>query len=212
MTSWVIVEILRRPEVFHQIKGEIASVVNKNYLEKTEAVSDDDLHLAIDISGLKRLPLLNSIYLECLRLRSSVYSVRRVRSSVQMDGYTLKKGNLVVIPSYLAHNNPDVWTTQSHSASEFWPERFTQPQTDSEAMSPSKFFPYGGGTAKCPGRNYAKGEILAAVALFFAYFHVETLGFIDEKGKPSDRGPEVGRETRGVEPLDRDLLVRLSRQ
>lgn len=214
MTSWIIVEILRRPDIFERIKEEIATVVNQSCLEKTEAKSDDELHLAIDIPQLRRLPLLNSVYLECLRLRSSIYAVRTLRTSVELDGYTLKRGNLVIVPSYLAHNNADVWSSDSHSAQEFWPERFMQDLHDHgpKATSASKFFPYGGGTAKCPGRNYAQGEILAAVALFFACFHVETFHFIDEKGKPSDRGPEVGKQAKAVAPLDRDLFVSLSRR
>ncbi|KAK3315645.1 cytochrome P450 [Apodospora peruviana] len=209
MTSWIIIEILRRPEVYQRIVAEIARVITKDVSMGVTTV---------DIPALKKLPLLNSVYLECLRLRSSVFVVRKLRNSIDVDGYTLKADNLILAPSYLAHKDPNVWATPQHPPEELWPERFMQPSTSSSKQTASnstlnagKYFPYGGGSAMCPGRNYAKQEILSAVALFFASFDIEVLHFVDRHGKPSNRGPEVGIEARGVARVDRDLLVRLRR-
>jgi cytochrome P450 len=213
MTSWVIIEILRRPELFQRIKSEIATVVDQDQIAKRRANPDDTKHPLIDIAGLKKLPLLNSVYMECLRLRSSVFVVRKLRTSIELDGYTLKEGNLVLAPSYLAHNDPDIWSSSMHSPGEFWPERFLKESSggSQSGISAGKYFPYGGGTAMCPGRYYAKQEILCAVTLFFALFYVEPLHFVKPDGKPSERGQEVGREARGVARVDRDLLVKLQR-
>ncbi|KAM0222085.1 hypothetical protein ACHAPA_009664 [Fusarium lateritium] len=196
MTSWVIIEILRRPDIFKRIQEEVATVFNKDTKQ-------------VDIVELKKLPLLNSVYLECLRLRSSVFVVRKLRNSIELDGYLLKEGNLVLAPSYLAHNAPEVWSSASYPPEEFWPERFMK--KGQSGISAGNYFPYGGGAAMCPGRNYAKQEILSAVVLFFTHFQVEPLHFVDRDGKPSDRGPEVGNEARGVARVDRDLRVRLQR-
>ncbi|EMT66136.1 hypothetical protein FOC4_g10006525 [Fusarium odoratissimum] len=196
MTSWIIIEILRRPEIFKRIQEEVATVFDKDTKQ-------------VDIVALKKLPLLNSVYLECLRLRSSVFVVRKLRNSIELDGYTLKEGNLVLAPSYLAHNAPEVWSSSAHPPEEFWPERFIK--KGNSGISAGNYFPYGGGAAMCPGRNYAKQEILSAVVLFFAHFEIEPLRFVDRDGKTSDRGPEVGNEARGVARVDRDLLVRLRR-
>ncbi|KAF5631729.1 cytochrome p450 3a7 [Fusarium sp. NRRL 52700] len=196
MTSWIIIEILRRPEIFKRIQQEVARVFDKDTKQ-------------VDIVALKKLPLLNSVYFECLRLRSSVFVVRKLRNSIELDGYTLKEGNLVLAPSYLAHNAPEVWSSSAHPPEEFWPERFIK--KGNSGISAGNYFPYGGGAAMCPGRNYAKQEILSAVVLFFAHFEIEPLRFVDRDGKTSDRGPEVGNEARGVARVDRDLLVRLRR-
>ncbi|KAI1048894.1 hypothetical protein LB506_004766 [Fusarium annulatum] len=196
MTSWIIIEILRRPEIFKQIREEVATVFDKDTKQ-------------VDIVALKKLPLLNSVYFECLRLRSSVFVVRKLRNSIELDGYKLKEGNLVLAPSYLAHNAPEVWSSSTHPPEEFWPERFIR--KGNSGISAGNYFPYGGGAAMCPGRNYAKQEILSAVVLFFAHFEIEPLRFVDRDGKTSDRGPEVGHEARGVARVDRDLLVRLRR-
>jgi hypothetical protein len=74
------------------------------------------------------------------------------------------------------------------------------------------YFPYGGGTAACPGRYYAKQEILAAVALVIAKFDFEPMHFVNGDDTISDRGPRVGTEARGVARIDRDLLVRMRRR
>ncbi|KAF5633650.1 cholesterol 7-alpha-monooxygenase [Fusarium tjaetaba] len=163
MTSWIIIEILRRPEIFKRIQEEISTVFEKNTKH-------------VDIVVLKKLPLLNSVYFECLRLRSSVFVVRKLRHSIELDGYTLKEGNLVLAPSYLAHNAPEVWSSASHPPEEFWPERFIK--KGNSGISAGNYFPYGGGAAMCPGRNYAKQEILSAVVLFFAHFEIEPLSLL----------------------------------
>ncbi|KAF5989250.1 cytochrome P450 monooxygenase 3A7 [Fusarium coicis] len=196
MTSWIIIEILRRPQIFKRIQEEVATVFDKDTKQ-------------VDIVALKKLPLLNSVYFECLRLRSSVFVVRKLRKSIELDGYTLKEGNLVLAPSYLAHNAPEVWSSTTHPPEEFWPERFIK--KGSSGISAGNYFPYGGGAAMCPGRNYAKQEILSAVVLFFSHFEIKPLRFVDRDGKTSERGPEVGNEARGVARVDRDLLVRLRR-
>ncbi|KAF5558266.1 cytochrome p450 3a7 [Fusarium napiforme] len=146
MTSWIIIEILRRPDISKRIQQEVATVFDKDIKQ-------------VDIVALKKLPLLNSVYFECLRLRSSVFVVRKLRNSIELDGYTLKEGNLVLAPSYLAHNAPEVWSSASHPPEEFWPERFMK--KGNSGISAGNYFPYGGGAAMCPGRNYAKQEILS---------------------------------------------------
>ncbi|MBE3048408.1 cytochrome P450 [Candidatus Bathyarchaeota archaeon] len=211
MTSWIIIEILRRPEIHRRINAEISTVINQDLLS-ADTTNPTLLRSAVNIPALKQLPLLNSIYLECLRLRSSVFVVRKLRNDLDLDGYTLRAGNLVLAPSYLAHKDPAVWSSPSHPPEELWPERFMQEHGKQSVPHAGKFFPYGGGSAMCPGRNYAKQEILAAVALFFACFEVEPLHFVDGRGRRSERGPEVGREARGVARIDRDLRVRLRRK
>lgn len=217
MTSWIIIEILRRPEIHKRIKEEISTVMNRDVVLSQDSTNGASSRSAVDIQALKRLPLLNSIYLECLRLRSSVFVVRKLRNTVDLDGYSLQAGNLILAPSYLAHKDPTVWSTPEHPPEELWPERFMRQEggggkaAGAATLHAGKFFPYGGGSAMCPGRNYAKQEILVAVALFFGCFEVEPLHFVDERGRYSERGPEVGREARGVARVDRDLRVRIRR-
>ena len=199
MTSWIIIEILQRPALYAEIMNELSQAF----------IMDEAGKRKINLQILLKLPLLSSVYQECLRLRASVVIVRELRNDVDFDGYTLKAGNLVMAPSWLAHQDPLDWNAEGYTADEFWPKRFYNRKNNVEAGS---YFPYGGGTAVCPGRFYAKQEILAAVALFLTSFDFEVLYFVNKDRTKSDRGPQVGSEARGVARIDRDLLVRLKRR
>ena len=200
MTSWIIIEILQRPSLYAEIMNELSQAVTMDM---------ESSRRKVNIQSLLTLPLLSSVYQECLRLRASVVIVRELRNNVDFDGYTLKAGNLVMAPSWLAHQDPSDWSTDGYLAHEFWPKRFYGLKKNVEAGS---YFPYGGGTAVCPGRYYAKQEILAAVALLLASFDFEILHFVNKDDSKSSRGPEVGSEARGVARIDRDLLVKMKRR
>jgi cytochrome P450 len=208
MTSWIVIEILSRPGLIDRIREEVTRAVT------TDAKTGSPI---VNIPLLVTLPLLHSVYSECLRLRNSVQVVRQLRNDLEVDGYVLKAGNLVIAPSWLAHRDSSTWSSpghdlngDSHLANDFWAERFLH--RGKTTMESGNYFPYGGGTAACPGRYYAKQEILAAVALLVAYCEFEPISFVDQSGQRSDSGPQVGSEARGVARIDRDLLVRMRRR
>lgn len=91
---------------------------------------------------------------------------RQIVEDLECDGYILKKGALLMSPSYLP-NRSSIWDVPGHPATSFWPERFIEmpklapsdPNEKSQyeiAMRPENFFPYGGGNAICTGRFFAK--------------------------------------------------------
>ena len=208
MTSWIVIEILSRPNLVPRIRDEVSQAV---------AIDPKKGTPTINIPLLVTLPLLHSVYSECLRLRNSVQVVRQLRNDIEVDGYLLKAGNLIIAPSWLAHRDSSTWSSRGsdfgsdfHLPNEFWPERFLH-RTKTTVESGS-YFPYGGGTAACPGRYYAKQEILASVALLFVYLEFETLHFVHGDGQRSEEGPRVGSEARGVARIDRDLLVRIRKR
>ncbi|RDL36936.1 uncharacterized protein BP5553_04369 [Venustampulla echinocandica] len=79
------------------------------------------------------------------------------------------------------------------------------------AMRPESLFPYGGGSAICSGRFFAKQEILAAVVLIVLKFEIEPRGWFTHHGKKSIREakPDEGFAGAGVLPPDQDMLVTL---
>ena len=125
---------------------------------------------SFDLSKLVVLPLLNSFYLEVMRMHNSLTVTRPLIADVEIAGYTLKQGNRVMAPSWMAHMDPEVWTIDGYGAEDFWPERFATafgagPEgTEAEeaasqlrkAMRPENFFPYGGGGVICAGRHFSK--------------------------------------------------------
>ena len=63
----------------------------------------------------------------------------------------------------------------------------------------------------CPGRNFAKQEILASVATVLLNFDIKPLEFLDEQGKVTERFPTMrdGSMGAGVMATDGDLRVEL---
>lgn len=122
---------------------------------------------AIDIPYLmNNCPLLDSAYLEVLRLVNGAFSIRKVQQDTEVSGRVLKAGNTLVIPYRELHSNPNVW---GESTTRFEPERFLkQPKL---AAHPS-YRPFGGGVSYCPGRNLAKAEVCGFVAAFINRFQI----------------------------------------
>ncbi len=138
---WVILEAVQRPGLLERLREEISA----------SAIIDEKGELALDVPRLvKESPLLTSIYLECLRVRSSNTITRQLTEDLECDGYVLKKGSHIMSPSWLPNHGP-LWDVDGHPATEFWPERFIEmPKLKSsdpeertqfdQAMKPENFF------------------------------------------------------------------------
>ncbi|KAK8040055.1 hypothetical protein PG993_008466 [Apiospora rasikravindrae] len=193
MTAYILFELTRDPALLQRVRSEIrVGAVFPHGVGQLDKV---------DIAALVKLPLLNSVYSECLRLRSSIPISRRLHEDVVIDGYTLKKDSFLLAPSWLSHMNEEVWAPRGSSsttrggyipgAQEFWAERVI-----------------------CPGRFFAKHEILAAVAMIVTRFDLGFEGYSMLDGTtPSDRGPGMEKaECRGIVSLDRDMVVNMRRR
>ncbi|EHK97643.1 putative Cholesterol 7-alpha-monooxygenase [Glarea lozoyensis 74030] len=213
-TGWIIFEALKRPGLIKTLRDEVAPSMKK----------DEAGNLTIDIPNLlANSPLLMSMYMECLRTRTSSAVTRKVTEDTECDGYILKKGNHIMAASWQPAHGP-IWDVPGHPADTFWPERFIEmpkmkPSDPDEksayekAMRPDEWFPYGGGNVICSGRFFAKQEILAAVAIFVTKYDIEFQGWLDTKGKLTDKAP-IPDETMagvGVLPPCGDARVKITR-
>ena len=70
------------------------------------------------------------------------------------------------------------------------------------------FYPYGGGSKICPGRFFAKQEMMSAVAVFLREFEVE---FVDREVAVKAK-PEMSYFPIGVLPPNRAIPVRIRRR
>ncbi len=80
-------------------------------------------------------------------------------------------------------------------------------------MRTENFYPYGGGMNVCAGRQFAKQEIFAAVAILVLKFDLEPLDWVNHDGSKSDRAAQVTPSYAGggILPPDRDIMVRFRR-
>ena len=83
----MLIEILRDHELHQRVLEEV----------QTEFIVDAKTgRTHLDRTKLNSLQLLNSIFLECLRLRASIPAMRRIRRDIGVGGYVLRAGNYVV--------------------------------------------------------------------------------------------------------------------
>ena len=192
-------------------------------MEELETSEHDDGSL--DIPTLIALPLLQSVYHEVLRLYVDVLVTRELKEDLTLpldDGEKrkvfLKKDTIVMAPSWLGHRDPALWVDPPYD--QFYGERFlkTDPETGKQVFTTSgtngKFFPFGGGKTICPGRVFAKQEVLASVALVLLTYDIAPLGFVDEQGKPNKDFPGLRKSYSGsgIMATDADMKVRINRR
>lgn len=129
----------------------------------------------LDINTLKdSCPLLNSVWQETLRYRANGSSNREVMQDTLLeDRYLLKKGSVIQMPALVVHADTNVW---GPTACEFDARRFMTSGTKGkkdQRKSPSAFRAFGGGTTLCPGRHFARTELLALVGMLVLRFELK---------------------------------------
>jgi len=226
-------EIIKDPLLFRQVHGEVTSV----------CVVDEQGNSSIEVGRLMSLPLLQSIYAEVLRLHVSINVTRELTGNITLGGYSLEKGSVIQAATEICHHDEAIWGVPGHPASEFWAERHIKlvQEPDGQwkrqfAMSkkPGEFFPFGmleqssrriitetnegwlsgGGRGMCPGRSFAKQEVILTIAMFVSTFDIEFEGWINSAdGSSSDRQAQNDPRYSGTAaiPPDRDMKVRLRR-
>lgn len=155
---------------------------------------------SLDITELSNRPLLQSIYAEVLRLYNAIAFTRVSQDKdFNLEGHIVKAGTPIVLFSRPSAMNEEVWTQAGRAPtvplSRFQAERFLV-ATSSESQKPGEaasrvarggvsfsldklagiWTPFGGGHWLCPGRHFAKNEILTTVALLYSRFEIQILG------------------------------------
>lgn len=212
---WSVIDVLMSPdpELLKNVRREAEAAITVD--EKTGKRS-------YDIQKLVTSPWLQAVYLEVLRMRTNFSITRDAIRDTEIDGIPIPKGSLVQAPIPIAHYS-NVWEAEGYPASEFWPHRHvkTVEAVDEKGNTVTKtectlgnrsgyWFPYGGGHSMCPGRHFAKQEIIATLAYFVTQFDIEVVGYVMPDGSPSDRPPKHGTGFIVFSP-DRDLKVRVKR-
>ena len=210
--GWMLMHILDSSRTENKVKGE-QTLYEYIMSELHESQSPDG---TLHIPTLINQPILLSTLHEVLRIYVDTLVSRQVphdltlplshaptpsstATSEPQRSLFLKAGSLIMMPTYPAHTNPETWQNPSQPPPDtFFPYRFlTAPPTATALDKPTfsttpyngMFFPFGGGKTICPGRVFAKQEIIASVAMVLLTFEFETLGYVDGKGKPTQKFP-----------------------
>lgn len=105
--EWAMADLLQNPQSMRRIKEELTSVIGTN--------------AQIEESDIARLPYLQAVVKETLRLRAVAPLVpRRAEATIEVQGYTIPKGTNVILNLWAINRNAGAW----NDPDKFIPERF----------------------------------------------------------------------------------------
>ncbi|KAK3070462.1 hypothetical protein LTR53_010418 [Teratosphaeriaceae sp. CCFEE 6253] len=203
-TGWLLLHILSptaAPDFRSRIMAELSSCHRRDG--------------SVDIPALTRSPLLNSAFHEVLRLYVDLLVVRQVDSSAALGHHYVQQGEQVMAPTWMTHRNPAFFAQPEV----FDPERFLKRDAETGTLGYSatgmggKYFPFGGGHYMCPGRTFAKQEVLGSVAVLLLNYDLQFLGYKGGRGGahsfPGIKNNYAGNQVVGIEG---DMRVRITRR
>ncbi|XP_076838981.1 cytochrome P450 3A27-like [Brachyhypopomus gauderio] len=104
----------------------------------------------VQYDAVMNMDYLDAALNECLRLYPVAARLDRVcKETVEINGLTIPKGAVVMIPTFPLHRDPEYWTDPDT----FNPERFTK--ENKELIDPYVFMPFGVGPRNCIGMRFA---------------------------------------------------------
>jgi cytochrome P450 family 110 len=160
--AWALYWTHSLPEIREKILNEL------NGLGESPALMD-----------IVRLPYLTAVCQETLRIHpvAMLTFPRVVEEPVEMMGYYLEPGTVVMGCMYLTHQREDIYPNRT----QFRPERFLERQ-----FSPYEFIPFGGGVRRCIGDALAQFEMKLVLATILSEYQ---LALVDKKPeRPRRRG------------------------
>uniref|UniRef100_UPI0037E82D22 cytochrome P450 3A27-like isoform X2 n=1 Tax=Semicossyphus pulcher TaxID=241346 RepID=UPI0037E82D22 len=128
--------LARNPEVMKRLQEEIDSTFpNKG---------------PVQYEALMQMEYLDSVVNESLRLYPPAPRLERAaKETVKVEGITIPKDMLVMVPVYALHRDPELWPEPE----EFRPDRFSK--ENKQNIQPYSYLPFGAGPRNCIGMRFA---------------------------------------------------------
>jgi cytochrome P450 len=142
--SWTWYLLCQHPEIYQKVQLEVDSVLQS----RTPTYED-----------LARLPYCLQVFKEAMRLYPPAYLLsRRALCEVEIDGYQVPKGMVVLFAPYSLHRREEYFPEPE----KFDPERFT-PEREKQ-LPRYAYLPFGAGPRICIGMYFAmmEGHLLLA--------------------------------------------------
>lgn len=136
----------------------------------------DSLGQNPDPMSIIALPYLSAVCNEVLRIYPTQLFTfpRLVESTVEIMGYELHPGTILIGNIYSTHQRDDLYPNPK----KFRPERFLEKQ-----FSPYEFLPFGGGSRVCIGGTFALFEIKLVLATILSGYQLELVSKRPERPK-----------------------------
>ncbi|MGD1850546.1 MAG: cytochrome P450 [Cyanophyceae cyanobacterium] len=166
--AWAMYWLHRQPECLEKLRAELSAAPE---------------HMSPMEMG--RLPYLSAVCNETLRLYpvAIVTFPRYVEKSLELDGYEMEQGRIILGSIYSVHHQEEIYP----DSKTFRPERFLERQ-----FSATEFMPFGGGSRRCVGTALAMAELAIALGTWIKQGNFA----LDEPGpvQPQRRGVTLGQK------------------
>lgn len=156
LLSFAFYQLLKHPEAYQKAQREVDEVVGKG---------------AITVEHLSRLPYLNGVLRETLRVNSTIplFTVEAFEDTLLAGKYPVQKGETIINLLAKSHVDPLVY---GDDANEFRPERMLdEPFNRLNTEFPNAWKPFGNGMRACIGRPFAWQEALLVMAMLLQNFN-----------------------------------------
>lgn len=154
-SSWVLIEMLRHPEMYAEVKDELAEL----YADGQE----------VSFHALRQIPKLENILKETLRLHPPLIILMRVaQDEFEVAGRPIHKGDFVAaspaVSNRLAEDFPDPDT--------FDPARYDKPREE-DVIHRWTWIPFGAGRHRCVGAAFATMQIKAIFSVLLREYEFD---------------------------------------
>uniref|UniRef100_A0A7N0TSB0 Cytochrome P450 n=1 Tax=Kalanchoe fedtschenkoi TaxID=63787 RepID=A0A7N0TSB0_KALFE len=159
--TFIVKYLAELPHVYYQ--------VYKEQVEIAQSKSEGELLTWDDIQKMKYSW---NVACEAMRLTPPLHGAfREAITDFVFNGFSIPKGWKLYWSTYSTHMNPECFPE---------PEKFDPSRFDGEGPAPYTYVPFGGGPRMCPGREYARLEILVFMHNLVKRFKFEQV-IADEK-------------------------------
>ncbi|XP_013411069.1 lanosterol 14-alpha demethylase [Lingula anatina] len=149
----------------------------------------------LDYKVLEKYPALERGLKETLRLRPPAFTfIRKCRKDKDVLDYTLTPGTMTCISIIVNQTLPEIW---GEDAEDFKPDRFID--FGNNPRQQASYTPFGAGTHKCLGPNFAMLEMKTIWATILRKYKLEL---------PSERFPVEDRTTLFLIPDDKKVIYK----
>ncbi|XP_078273748.1 cytochrome P450 3A30-like [Rhinoraja longicauda] len=147
-TSTTLSNIAYNLAVHPDVQTKLQQEIDKAFPNKAPPTYD----------GVMYLEYLEMVMCETLRIYPAAARLERVcKKDVKLNGMTIPKDTLIVIPVYVLHHDPKYWPEPE----EFRPERFSKEER--ESLNPAVYLPFGMGPRNCVGMRFAQLVVKMAI-------------------------------------------------
>ncbi|XP_029102591.1 cytochrome P450 3A30-like [Scleropages formosus] len=153
--TFLAYNLATNPDVMKKLQNEI----DKVFPNKAPVTYDE----------LMQMKYLDMVFNETMRIFPVGGRIERVcKKTVEINGITIPKDTIVMIPIYPLHRDPDLWTDPEV----FKPERFCK--ENKESIDPYAYMPFGAGPRNCIGMRFAIVLIKLAIVEILQNFSIVT--------------------------------------